>query len=176
MKLAEDVGVEASIARSTDEFNDRHIALIKRRVLALSAENGAVAVLGLSYKPGTHVIEESAGLKLTLALLEAGQEVVVYDPMAMDAARAVLTDKVTYAKDQKACVADSAVAVIMTPWAEFRTLRPGDFRPDSVVIDCWQMLTAENFGAEQTILHIGVGPKQNAGPETASDTEKACRG
>ena len=42
-----------------------------------------IGILGLSYKPGTNVIEESQGIALATGLIKKGFQVVVYDPMAL---------------------------------------------------------------------------------------------
>ncbi|MDX1487559.1 MAG: UDP binding domain-containing protein, partial [Acidiferrobacterales bacterium] len=160
-RLAENFGVSASIALSTDEINDRHIDLIKSRVLQLSSDSLPVCVLGLSYKPGTYVVDESPGLKLAMSLLDAGKQVVVHDPMAMDATRAILTDKVAYAQHPQAAVADCSVVAIMTAWPEFKSLLPVHFRPEAVIIDCWKVLKEADFQSSQTVLHVGVGPQQD---------------
>ncbi len=46
-------------------------------------QNPTVGILGLSYKPGTNVIEESQGIALARELLKKNIAVVVYDFLAM---------------------------------------------------------------------------------------------
>ncbi len=54
-------------------------------------KNGiTVAILGLAYKPSSHVVEESQGVYLAKSLSEAGARVVAYDPLANESANAEL--------------------------------------------------------------------------------------
>ena len=52
----------------------------------------------------TPVIEQSQGIALAATFLKDGYKVVVYDPMAMEAARAVLGGKAVTAETAEACV------------------------------------------------------------------------
>ena len=56
-------------------------------------------------------------------MLEAGAEVVAYDPAAMDNVRAEMGDQITYAKDMYAAAEGADALVMVTEWHEFR--RPG---------------------------------------------------
>jgi len=87
--LARRVGTSADIAEATAAINDRQVGRLVKRAADAAPRGGRVAVLGLSYKPGTHVVEESAGVAAALGLAERGLSVRVFDPLAMPAARAV---------------------------------------------------------------------------------------
>jgi len=53
-------------------------------------------------------------------LLEAGCCVQVYDPIAMERCRAVLGDRVTYAKDMYDAALDADAVMLVTEWKVFR--------------------------------------------------------
>ncbi|MHC4456534.1 MAG: UDP binding domain-containing protein [Planctomycetota bacterium] len=53
-----------------------------------------LAILGLSYKPGTHIVEESQSIMLAQKLVEEGYEVSVHDPKAIDTAKDILGESV----------------------------------------------------------------------------------
>ena len=67
----------------------------------------AIAIAGLSYKPQTPVVEESHSVKLAAQLADAGYVVVVHDPLAQDAALAVLGDKVVGASSLEGACASA---------------------------------------------------------------------
>ena len=102
-----------------------------------------VAVLGLAYKPQSHVIERSQGLEAALAIAESGIRVVCYDPLARDAARNELKDKALVLDSVKACLDQADVVVIANADPEFASLTFEDFpqrSPPVQVIDCWRLL------------------------------------
>jgi UDPglucose 6-dehydrogenase len=89
------------------------------------------------------VIEESQGVALARALAEGGSCVAIYDPLAMDNARAVLGDKVQYMNSARECARSADFVIITIPCDEFRLLGPGDFprrKQRVLVLDCWRIL------------------------------------
>ena len=59
-------------------------------IAAHQPTSGPIAVLGLSYKPDTAVIEQSQGVALVDRLCAHGHRVLAYDPKALDATRAAV--------------------------------------------------------------------------------------
>jgi UDPglucose 6-dehydrogenase len=105
-----------------------------------------VAVLGLAYKPQSHVIERSQGLEAALAIAATGIRVVCYDPLARDAARNELKDKTLVLDSMKACLDQADIVVIANADPEFARLTSEDFpqrSPPVQVIDCWRLLRAQ---------------------------------
>eukprot|EP01037_Dinobryon_pediforme_P011333 gene11333-11421_t len=146
--LADQLKANADIAIATDSINrgqkDRVLKMIKN----LDSKPKKIGVLGLSYKPGTPVIEESQGISLAVALLKAGYEVVVYDPMAMPAAKSVLNSSVDYATSAEDCIQKCDSAVLMTAWPEFSELKADAFSEKDkgfAIIDCWRVLQKSMF-------------------------------
>lgn len=135
---AENVGAQGLIAEATHEVNllqaERLIALLQKRGLTRSAE---VGVLGLSYKPGTNVVEQSQALLLAKRLVEEGYRVAVYDPAAVESAKLFLKDFVKYASSAAELVRRSGFVILATPWPEFKELDPRLFRGKKV-FDCWR--------------------------------------
>ena len=171
--LARNVGARPDLAEATHALNqyqvERLLALVQRH----ADPSTHVAVLGMSYKPDTPVIEESQGVLLAARLAQAGYRVTVYDPAATDAATALLGSAVQGAGSMADCVRDAGLIVLATPWAEFTRLRPADFRNGGqppVIIDCWRILTRESFGDSVRILYPGSQPERNATAKAAAPT------
>jgi UDPglucose 6-dehydrogenase len=141
---AESVGVTAPLAEATDRAN-RLLTAAHADWIRRSVKPGAVtAVLGLAYKPDTVVLEESASIALAKHLSDGGHRVLVHDPLALDAARAVLGDRVEYASLAD-CLARAQAVVIANPCEEYKALRPENFprrTPPIAVLDCWRVLRA----------------------------------
>lgn len=78
------------------------------------------AIWGLAFKPETDDIREAPAFPIINELLEAGAEVTVYDPEAMNNARSVLGDSVSYAAHQYDALEGADALLIVTEWSAFR--------------------------------------------------------
>lgn len=159
--LARANGAPALLAEATDAINRRQVPRLAELILSRLPEGGTVGILGLSYKPNTEVIEESQGIGLARELLARGVKVVVYDPAAIENAKAVLIGSVTFARNAAECAASADVVAIMTAWAEFNKLGSCDFKSGTTVLDCWRILAGEATG-EVELLRLGSGATQPA--------------
>jgi UDPglucose 6-dehydrogenase len=153
--LARDIGTEPLLAEATDAVNVGQTDRLARVVQGRLEAGAAVGILGLSYKPDTGVIEESAGIALARLLASAGHEVHVYDPVATEAGVKALDGLVQGASSVTELLERSDVVVIATPWPEFAELPVEGSGKRTVVIDCWRLLPddAENGAVE--IVRLG---------------------
>ena len=153
--LARDLGTDAPLADATDAVNEAQTERLMRIVRAHLAADGAVGILGLSYKPGTGVVDESPGVVLAAGLARDGvEEINVFDPVAGDAALGSL-DAIRACGSVGEVLERSDVVVITPPGKEFARLpldvleRTGR-RP--VVIDCWRVLEDGHADAVDVVL------------------------
>ena len=140
---AQKVGAPADIAEATDRFNRWQVKWLADFVQEHLPEGGAVGILGLAYKPGTDVVEESVGLLLARELREQRVRVIAYDPAGVENARRMSGDGVIFVNSPQACIDLSDIVVVATPWKEFRSLPKETWErhsPPRVVIDCWRVL------------------------------------
>ncbi len=117
-----------------------------------SPPEAKVAVLGLAFKPGTHVTEESVGLNLIRLLLNRGREVIAWDPMVTKTGISAELDEAIVAESLEDCVKDADVIVITIPCEEFRNLLIRTEK-DTVVIDPWGVIHWQ----DQRCTHIRPG-------------------
>ncbi len=75
---------------------------------------------GLAFKPKTDDMREAPALVIIEHLLKAGAQVVAYDPVAMEEAKRILGDKITFAKDEYEACIDVDALIVVTEWSEFR--------------------------------------------------------
>jgi len=118
-----------------------------------------VAVLGLAYKPYSHVIEESQGVYLARALSKAGARVVAYAPLAGEMAQAELRDQAVMLDSVADCLEQAEVVVITTPDPAFQTLSAAEFDNKKSVVtgmDFWRILDKELAGPPG-IRYIPIG-------------------
>lgn len=143
--IARALGTRASLAETTDASNRALPESMALRLRARVQRGATVAVLGLAYKPHSHVIEESQGVALARELASAGARVVAYDPLANEMARAELKDRAVILDSVEACLAQADVVLVTTPDPAFQTLTAADFtahRPGVTVVDFWRILAS----------------------------------
>ena len=122
-RLADEVGYEFPIVRAVHSVNEeqKHLLAVKiRQRLGDDLSGRRIAVWGIAFKPRTDDIREAPALVLIEDLLTAGAEVVAYDPEAMNNARRVLGNRVTFADSAHEALEGADALVVVTEWNEFR--------------------------------------------------------
>lgn len=156
--IARALGAKAELAETTDQFNRSLPSRIVEQLRPLVRPGTTVAVLGLSYKPFSHVVEESQGIAIAKALSRTGARVVGYDPLATETARTELKDQVVVLDSLADCVAQAEVVVITTPDPAFTALSPASFDPKTpvTVVDLWRR-HEEQFRGAANIRYLPLG-------------------
>lgn len=157
--LARSLGVNSDLAEATDKVNDHQLHRLMGAIEAHAAADSIVAVLGMSYKPMTPVIEESQGVELARRLSESGYMVVIADPMAGAPAKAVLGDRVNLAESAEAAVSRADIVVVATPWSEFAQISSAAVQRSgnpTVIIDPWGIVQADTTGNAR-LVRLGRG-------------------
>jgi len=160
--FARGIGCEARLAGAADaeneHQNERIVELISKRIG--EAGGKSIAILGLTYKPETDVIEESAAVEIAAALLQKGAKRSVYDPAGMENARKFLGEKnIRYAASVKECLQGADFCILATPWSEFKSLVPEDFTANMkqpVLLDCWRVFDRSKFSQKMEYLAVGL--------------------
>jgi len=139
---ARDVEYDPSLLDAVVEVNEKQ----PRRMLGLLDDHvdvagERVAVLGLSFKPGTDDIRESRAIPVIEGLQERGTEVVGYDPVATDEMRERFPD-IQYAASAGEALEGAVAAMVVTDWDEFAALDDEfDRMADPVVVDGRRIVT-----------------------------------
>jgi UDPglucose 6-dehydrogenase len=129
-----EAGYKLEILDAVVAVNERQKRRLGEKVLAHFGGNLAgkrIAVWGLAFKPGTDDIREAPALVLVDQLVAAGATVCATDPVAMDAVRKQLGDKIQYEESNYDCARGADALALVTEWHEFR--RPSFERLKSVM-------------------------------------------
>lgn len=128
MKTAQDNDSPVRIVEAVVAVNDTRKRAMGRKVIAAMARSGdgeargkKVALLGLTFKPNTDDMRDAPSLAIAQTLLDAGAEVVAYDPEGMELARDLLPG-VTMATSAYDAIAGAHATVLVTEWDAFRAL------------------------------------------------------
>lgn len=98
----------------------RMLELLHRHFPALTGVR--VALLGLAFKEDTDDMRESPAIALSQLLLQRGVQVLGYDPIARETARAALPEQVQLVDSLAEAVNHADALMLVTRWAEFRKL------------------------------------------------------
>jgi UDPglucose 6-dehydrogenase len=149
--LARELGAENDIPTTTDRVNkalaDRIVKSLRSRV----RKGATVAVLGLAYKPFSHVVEESQGILLARTLAGSGYRVLAFDPLANESALKELHYHALILSSVEECLREAELVLITTPDPCFKALTADDLlkgKAQVTVVDFWRILKNELNGKE----------------------------
>jgi UDPglucose 6-dehydrogenase len=123
IKTAEQNGYPMRVLQAVEEVNEAQKSILFHKLQQHfngELQGKRIALWGLSFKPETDDMREAPALVLIDLLLQAGCEVRVYDPIAMDECRRRIGERVTYAKDMYDALPDADALMLVTEWKEFR--------------------------------------------------------
>ncbi|MCR6631823.1 MAG: UDP-glucose/GDP-mannose dehydrogenase family protein [Magnetospirillum sp.] len=115
-----------------------------------------VAVLGLTFKPGTDDLRESPGLKLIDRLRRHGAEVLAHDPLPQARTRARDAGLPVADRVEDALAGANAV-IIATAWPQYRQLAWSALG-EVVVLDGRNLLDGLDLPASLQVVRMGAGP------------------
>lgn len=123
IKTAEKNGYSMKVLKAVEEVNERQKSVLFNKFDDFyqgNLQGRTVALWGLAFKPETDDMREATSLVTIKLLLEAGCNVRVYDPVAMDECRRRIGDAVIYANDMYDAVLDADALLLLTEWKQFR--------------------------------------------------------
>ena len=148
-RCAEDAGVEVHLSPNVVKVNGSVVDRLLKMIREHAPSGSTVALLGLSYKPGTHVVEESQPVMLAEKLLDAGYDVRLHDPKAAQGAYEALQGRGTFCNDPYEAAAGASVVVMLTMWPEYQRLDMTRLEAKAAVkpllIDCWRAYQGVEF-------------------------------
>lgn len=130
--LARQNGYELRTIKAAIDVNkDQKTLLYKKASQRLITFNGLkVAVLGLTFKPGTDDLREAASLENIPLLLEQGADIYAFDPVGANNFAKVYPEgknkngNITYVTDAEQALEGANVCFIFTEWGEVKALTP----------------------------------------------------
>ncbi|WP_078579022.1 UDP-glucose dehydrogenase family protein [Salipaludibacillus agaradhaerens] len=153
--------------------NQQHSSLTtKAKTVMGSLKGKKVALLGLAFKPNTDDMRESPAIAVSSELLLAGADVTAYDPIAMDNAKKVIPEGVTYVDSTEEALAGADAVFIITDWPEFKELDLSVFKEKMATPllfdgrNCYDLNTVAS--ANINYYSIGRSPVENGDIKTIS--------
>lgn len=124
IKTAKKHGYDMRILQAVEDVNENQKHILFEKLMKYyngDIKGKTIAVWGLAFKPKTDDMREAPSLVLIDQILNAGANVRVYDPVAMEEAKHLkLGDTVVYTKDIYDATLDTDAILLVTEWNEFR--------------------------------------------------------
>ncbi|MEH7415788.1 UDP-glucose/GDP-mannose dehydrogenase family protein [Neobacillus drentensis] len=134
--IADQHGYELKTVKAAIDVNtEQKTVLYKKASKRLITFNGLkVAVLGLTFKPGTDDLREAPSLDNVPLLLEHGADIFAFDPVGVENFKRrypegkISNGSITYVNDINDALEGANVCFIFTEWGEIKAVKPEDYR------------------------------------------------
>ena len=157
--MGKTLGVDSALLRENDAYNRRLAARLVEKIRPQIPTGASVGVLGLAYKPHAHVVEESPGVAICLALADQGYRVMGHDPLAVESARGILQYRAVLATDLKEVLNQCEALIITTPDPVYKTLLTEQSFPlnrTKLIVDAWR-LASSDLKRKLKVISFGIG-------------------
>jgi UDPglucose 6-dehydrogenase len=153
-------GVPTHLFSAVIASNNEHKAWARRRLVNLlgGVSGKRIAILGLTYKPGTDTLRRSSAIELCLWLASQKAEVRAYDP-AIQRLPSELKTSISLCESSQQALADADATVLATEWAGFKNLCADDLvkvMRTAVVLDPNRFLVSD-LARDPRIRYSAVG-------------------
>jgi UDPglucose 6-dehydrogenase len=154
--------VDFSMLKETIAINDDQQKLLVKKALKRFGDlhGKKIAMLGLSFKPETDDMREAPSIKMAHSLTNLGAEVVAFDPVAINNAKQVLGDIISYANSVNEAILQADALMIVTEWKEFTQLNfPSLVKKmnNPIIFDGRNCLAQEQIIACENVEYYSVG-------------------
>ena len=123
-KLAQEQDCSMRIVKTVIDVNNQRKQNMVDKIIQImggSLEGKTIAILGVTFKPNTDDMRESAALVIIPGLQRAGARIHAYDPVGMKNA-SLLLPKVMWCVRSYDTLKHADAVIVLTEWNEFRAL------------------------------------------------------
>lgn len=155
IKMAEKTGYDFSMLKEAQRINamQRKIFVKKIEKALWVVKGKTIAVLGLSFKPNTDDMRLAPSIDIVNALVEEGAKVKVFDPHAMEKAKACISSNfVEFCNSEYDAVKGADALALVTEWKQFLEL---DFKKVKFLMRSPVILDGRNALDRERIEKLG---------------------
>ena len=127
--LANDHGYEIKTIKAAIEVNEnqKYKMFRKAKQVVGSFKGKKVAVLGLTFKPGTDDLREAPSIPNVRRLLDEGAEIVAYDPIGNENFKKIYPTEIEYVNEPELALENADMAFIFTEWEEIKNTKINEY-------------------------------------------------
>jgi len=125
LQTAGEYGYKSKLLQSALEINtaQRKLVIQKLQEKLFILKGRTIGLLGLAFKPDTDDLRDAPALHIAERLIQIGARVKAYDPIAMEACRALHPElKIRYCDGPREVAEGADALVLVTEWREFAAL------------------------------------------------------
>lgn len=134
--IAKQNGYELKTVKAAVDVNKAQKKMLFKKASnrLITFNNLKVAVLGLTFKPGTDDLREAPSLDNVPLLLEQGADIFAYDPVGIENFRKkypegkIENGSIKYVGDIEEALDGANVCFIFTEWGEIKAVKPEDYK------------------------------------------------
>ncbi|PID42449.1 MAG: hypothetical protein CSB48_10310 [Proteobacteria bacterium] len=156
--LLNSIGLKPLIPEAVHRFNQYHSQyLIEKLQHLVNSGKRTIGLIGVAYKVGTPLIEESFALEIVNRLTGEGLEFVIFDPLASDVFQSHYRHtgkQVRTANEADECLKQS-ICLLLQPLPVIGKLSFEKYQ-DTTVIDYWRMVPKNTSDHLPNYLAFGV--------------------
>lgn len=123
IKTAEKNGYDMKVLKAVEAVNASQKEVVFKKLNNYyqgKLKGKKIAIWGLSFKAETDDMREATSLVTIELLKQAGANICVFDPVAMEECQRRVGDAVVYATDMYDAVLDADALLVLTEWKQFR--------------------------------------------------------
>lgn len=160
--MAREAESPSRILEAAIESNEIRKLRMAHRVIAAcggSVKGKTIAVLGLTFKPGTDDMRDSPSLAILPELMKKGASIRAYDPQGMEEAQKLLSGKITFCEDAYSTMHGADALLLITEWNEFRQLdlaRMKELLKTPLIIDLRNVYKRQRM-LEEEFHYVSIG-------------------
>lgn len=162
--LANDNGYEIKTIKAAIEVNENQKYKLFRKAKEKfgSLRGMKVAVLGLTFKPGTDDLREAPSIPNVRRLLDEGAKIVAYDPVGINNFKKLYPTEIQYVNNPEEALVDADMAFIFTEWAEIKSINIDKYKElmrTAVIFDGRNCYNPDEI-AEKEINYYSIGRRE----------------
>jgi UDPglucose 6-dehydrogenase len=159
-RLGEGAGQPVHLLRAALRSNEAHKSWPERRLKQFVPDlsGRTIAVLGLTYKPGTDTLRRSSSIEVCRRLGRQGARIKAYDP-AVTTLPPDLDEIIELQRSVEATVTGSDAVLLMTEWPDFRAVSADEvcsWTAHPVILDAGRFLE-KTLGSDTRIQYLTTG-------------------
>ncbi len=127
--------------------------------LGTNLHNKIIAIWGLAFKPKTNDMRDAPSITIIKHLLDKGAKIQAFDPKAIETAKAIFKDKISYATSSYSALKNADCMLLLTEWNEFRRIdadRLKSLMKTPLIIDGRNQFNGQRL-KQQGIEYICIG-------------------
>lgn len=127
--LARQNGYQLRTVQAAIQVNKEQKTLLLHKAMKrlITFQGLKVAVLGLTFKPGTDDLREAPSLENIPLLIQAKADIYAYDPVGADNFKKRYPEGVTYVSTPEEALKGANVCFVFTEWDEIKAVKPEEY-------------------------------------------------